>query len=218
MLSFLLSDSTYDSFLNTLVKGFSPSTLKSFNKTISFPFRRKYLTRKLTPYLEDSSQVLDLGSSDGKLAASIQRELITRQKQVKFIGCDIHVQPETFIPIMQYDGQRLPFEDNSFDCVLIVDVLHHTNNPRQVLQEAKRVSRRNILIKDHYWSNEKDFTRLKYADYIGNNPYGIPLPYNFLTQREWQSLIEECKLSIVERKTYQLVVDPCKHIIFKLRV
>ncbi len=194
MLSFLLSDSTYDSFLNTLVNGFSQSTLKSFNETISFPLRRKYLTRKLTPYLEDSSQVLDLGSSDGKLAASIQRELINQPKNVQFIGCDIHVQPETFIPIVQYDGQRLPFEDNSFDCVLIVDVLHHTNNPGQVLQEAKRVSRQNILIKDHYWSNEKDFTRLKYADYIGNNPYGIPLPYNFLTQRERFHAVKICRL------------------------
>ncbi|MGF1541202.1 MAG: class I SAM-dependent methyltransferase [Pleurocapsa sp.] len=218
MLSFLLSDSTYDSFFKTLVKGVSPSTFKFLNETILFPFRRKYLTRKLSPYLEDNSQVLDLGSSDGKLAASIQKELINRETKVTFVGCDIHVQPETFIPIVQYDGQRLPFEDNSFDCVLIVDVLHHTNNPGQVLQEAKRVSRQNILLKDHYWSNEKDFTRLKYADYIGNNPYGIPLPYNFLTQPEWQNLIEECQLSIVECKTCKLVVDPCKHIIFKLRV
>lgn len=218
MLSFLLSDSTYDSFFKTLVKGVSPSTLKTSNETILFPFRRKYLTQTLAPYLEDSSQVLDLGSSDGKLAASIQRKLMNREKNVKFIGCDIHVQPKTYIPILRYDGQRLPFEDNSFDCVLLVDVLHHTDNPGQVLQEAKRVSRQNILIKDHYWNTEKDFTRLKYADYIGNNPYGIALPYNFLTQPEWQNLIEQCQLSIVERKTYQLVVDPCKHIIFKLKV
>ncbi len=218
MFGYIFSDSTYDSFLNNLVKGFSSSSLKTFNEQFVFPFRRKYLSRKLAPYLENNNHVLDLGSSDGRLASSIKNQLEKEEKKINFTGCDIHVQPKTYIPIVEYDGKRLPFEDNSFDCVLIVDVLHHTDKPSKVLKEAKRVSKKNILIKDHYWKTKKDFIRLKHADYIGNYPYGIPLPNNFLNKKDWQSLIKECQLSVIESDTYKMTLDPCKHIIYRLTV
>lgn len=218
MIGFLFSDSTYDSFLAKVVKSFSTSTLKTFNNNFLFPLRRKYLSQKLYPYLEDNKNILDLGSSDGRLAASIQKILQNETKKVKFIGCDIHVQPKTFIPIVSYNGKHLPFDDNSFDCVLIVDVLHHTNDYLEVLKEAKRVSRKNILVKDHYWDTAKDFITLKHADYIGNHPYGIPLPNNFLNLESWYDLFEDCQLTIIDNKTYKIFLDPCKHVVFKLEV
>jgi SAM-dependent methyltransferase len=117
-------------------------------------------------------------------------------------------------------GHRLPFAENTFDCVLITDVLHHTDNPLEILKEAKRVSRRYVLIKDHYGSNPKDFSRLKFADYIGNKPYGIRLPYGFLTRNEWINLVQnDCGFSIVAYKTFRFnFIDPCKHILLKVKV
>jgi len=220
MLGLLLSDTTYASLLNRFSKSFSQSTLRSLNGKILFPLRRWYLTRILAPYLQDSKNVLDLGSSDGRLVAQIQKELATQEKSIQFTGCDIHVQPKTHIPIVQYDGYRLPFADRTFDCVLIVDVLHHTDNPLQVLQEAKRVSSRYILIKDHYWNSSKDFSRLKFADYIGNKPYGIHLSYGFFTQGDWINLVQNtCNLPIVTYKTFRFnFLDPCKHILLKVEV
>jgi len=220
MLGLLLSDSTYASFLNGFVKSFSQPTLQSLNEKILFPLRRWYLTRILTSYLRDSKNVLDLGSSDGRLAVKIQKKLAVQGKSIQFMGCDIHVQPKTCIPIIQYDGYRLPFADNTFDCVLIVDVLHHTDNPLRVLQEAKRVSSRYVLIKDHYWNSSKDFSRLKFADYIGNKPYGIQLPYRFLTRNDWITLVQNtCNLSIIAYKTFRFnFFDPCKHVLLKVEV
>ncbi|BDI14459.1 hypothetical protein ANSO36C_02610 [Nostoc cf. commune SO-36] len=112
--------------------------------------------------------ILDLGTSNGSLAASIKKELSKNSLAPQIIGCDTHVQPETFIPIVHYDGYTLPSEDNYFDNVMIIDVFHHADNARRLLEEAKRVSRQHILIKDHYWKSSKDFTSLKFADYIGN--------------------------------------------------
>jgi len=218
MFGLLLSDSTYASFLNRFVKSFSPSTFHLLNENFLFPLRRWYLTRILTPYLRNSKNVLDLGSSDGRLAVKIQKKVAVQGKSIRFMGCDIHVQPKTCIPIIQYDGYRLPFADNTFDCVLIVDVLHHTDNPLRVLQEAKRVSSRYVLIKDHYWSDSKDFSRLKFADYIGNKPYGIQLTYRFLTRNDWINLVQDCcDFSIIEYKTFRFnFFDPCKHVLLKL--
>ena len=43
-------------------------------------------------------------------------------------------------------GEKLPFEDNSFDTVILFEVLEHVQGPERVLREAKRVSAGNILI------------------------------------------------------------------------
>jgi SAM-dependent methyltransferase len=43
-------------------------------------------------------------------------------------------------------GEKLPFEDNSFDTVIMFEVLEHVQYPERVLREAKRVSAGNILI------------------------------------------------------------------------
>src|SRR5262245_41891705 len=38
-----------------------------------------------------------------------------------------------------YEGDRLPFEDGSFDTVLSIQVLEHTPRPRQLVAEMARV-------------------------------------------------------------------------------
>lgn len=43
-------------------------------------------------------------------------------------------------------GDYLDFEDDSFDTVLLFEVLEHLKNPLQLLKEAKRVARKNVLI------------------------------------------------------------------------
>jgi SAM-dependent methyltransferase len=43
-------------------------------------------------------------------------------------------------------GKELPFGDDSFDTVILFEVLEHVQDPEQVLREAKRVSAGNILI------------------------------------------------------------------------
>lgn len=220
MISLLLSDSTYDRFLGVVAKTLPNSLLSFLNEKLLFPMRRGHLTRRLSLYLNDSSNILDLGASDGRLASNLWRKQASRGKAVKFTGCDVHVQPASFIPIEKYDGYRLPFDDNSFDCVLIVDVLHHTQTPLEILKEASRVSSKYILIKDHYYRGAKDFSRLSFADYIGNQPYGISLPYKFLKCREWLDMIQNsCGLSIIDFETFRYnFIDPCNHVLFKIDV
>ncbi|TVP61242.1 MAG: class I SAM-dependent methyltransferase [Nodularia sp. (in: Bacteria)] len=214
-----LSDSTFESLTNRIIKLFSDSTFKALNERILFPLRIHYLTKILASYFSESRMILDLGTSNGSLAANIKKTLIKRSLTPKFIGCDTHIQPESFIPIVRYDGYNLPFDDNHFDTVMIIDVFHHAENPQRLLEEAKRVSRKNILIKDHYWKSSKDFTSLKFADYIGNQPYGIHLPYSFLTEESWYDMIAQFELEVLESRKFRYnFVDPCRHILFNLKV
>ncbi|MFC1627372.1 class I SAM-dependent methyltransferase [Patescibacteria group bacterium] len=188
--------------------------MKWINETVGFPLRSKYLVKFLYPYLKNTNKVLDLGSSSGRLAKDLSKYL----PNVNFVGVDTHVPSKTFIPVKKYDGKRLPFPNNSFDCVMMIDVLHHSNNPEMIIKEAKRVSRKFVLIKDHYWKNKLDFLLLKFADYIGNKPYGIPLPYNFLKITNWKKIIKNTKLKITKSQKFHLCfLDFCNHIIYLLK-
>ncbi|GAH77252.1 unnamed protein product, partial [marine sediment metagenome] len=43
------------------------------------------------------------------------------------------------------DAHHLPFNDNSFDSVVIGELLEHVTNPVQVLKQATRVSRKKVI-------------------------------------------------------------------------
>ncbi|MEA2090618.1 MAG: class I SAM-dependent methyltransferase [Thermoproteota archaeon] len=185
---------------------------KLFNEKVSLPSRFQRLSAILNLFLKGSNEILDVGSRYGRLAYRIEKETGKH-----FIGVDVHPQSRAFIPIVKCDGARLPFENNSFDCVIIIDVLHHDSNPNNIIKEAKRVTKKYILIKDHYWKNKFDLKLLKTFDYISNFPYGISLPYNYIQTERWNKLFEQNNLKVVIMKKFRYsLFDLCKHVIFKL--
>lgn len=219
LLSLMLSDGTYDRFLFGSVQRLPPDLLRFLNEKFLFPIRRWHLTRILSPYIKSCSSVLDLGASDGRLAAQIVTHLRSCSPDIEFTGCDVKIQPTTHIPIVEYDGRHIPFADNSFDCVMLIDVLHHSEDPFQVLTEARRVSRRIVLAKDHYWISKKDFSRLKAVDYLGNMPFEIPLPFRFLTMDAWKDLLQHTGFAAITSHTFRYnLFDPCKHVVFRVEV
>jgi SAM-dependent methyltransferase len=56
--------------------------------------------------------------------------------KVSIAGIDVLLRPERQIEVTEFDGTTIPFADSSFDVVMFVDVLHHTNNPDVLLAEA----------------------------------------------------------------------------------
>ena len=188
-------------------------TLRFVNEDIMFPRRYAFLTAELSPFLQGVRSILDVGSSNGRLIQQIASGL----GDVSVSGVDINVQPNSVIPIRAYDGKVLPYADGSFECVLLIDVLHHAEDPEALLAEASRVASKNVLIKDHYWNNQLDWFVLKWADYFGNHPLGITLPYNYLNVAAWHRAFTHAQLEILSEKAFmKLSYDPCKHIIYHL--
>jgi SAM-dependent methyltransferase len=100
-------------------------------------------------------------------------------------GIDVLLREESAIPVAKYDGQSIPHLDDSFDTVLLVDVLHHTDEPMGLLREALRVARRSVLIKDHCRDGFLAGPTLRFMDWVGNSAYGVHLPYNYWSKSEW---------------------------------
>ncbi len=71
------------------------------------------------------------------------------------------------------------------DTVMLVDVLHHANDPMELLREARRVTRRAVIIKDHTLEGFCAGVTLRFMDRIGNEKHGVSLPYNYWTKAQW---------------------------------
>ena len=50
------------------------------------------------------------------------------------------------IDFVVFDANNLPFLDESFDTVMMIDVLEHLEDPVSALKEAKRVARKKLLL------------------------------------------------------------------------
>ncbi len=92
--------------------------------------------------------VLDVGCGDGFLL----KKLLEKNKDVKVLGLDIspialEKAKENGIECKLFDiTERLPFENNSFESVLLLDVLEHMFQPKPVLKEAVRVASKYVYI------------------------------------------------------------------------
>lgn len=160
-----------------------------------FDRRRNVLARRLAALLPSGSRLLDVGCGDGSLGALLGSLVPGLHVE----GVEVHARPDCAVPFQLFDGQHLPFPDNSFDLCLFVDVLHHSPAPVVILQDACRVSRKFVLVKDHLSESHFDYWTLRLMDWVGNAPHGVSLPYNYLSRAQWDEAFRQS--SLVSRST-----------------
>ncbi|MES2499596.1 MAG: methyltransferase domain-containing protein [Pseudomonadota bacterium] len=158
--------------------------------------RVQQISKNISNMIPDGSMsVLDVGAGTGEMAQAVQ----SFRPELLFTGVDVYIRPKTFIPVVKYDGSILPFDDNSFDVVIIVDVLHHCKEPVSVLKECARVSRQYVVIKDHVSDSVLDSKILAFMDWVGNRAHGVVLPYNYLSSSDWSSAFDRAGISSVNQ-------------------
>ena len=156
--------------------------------------RVQVLSQHLADVTPPDARVLDIGCGDGLIGALIQEH----RPDVRVSGIDIGVRPETHIPVREFDGLSIPYGDKSVDVVMLVDVLHHAEDPHRLLAEAVRVARRALVLKDVTPLGPASDATLRFMDWVGNARHGVPLPYRFWSQLEWRQEFAELGLGVEE--------------------
>lgn len=91
-------------------------------------------------------RILDFGCATGDYCLELKR------LGYDCVAVDIN---EEYIKIARQKGvdarlirDKLPFDDNSFDTVIMFELLEHLQEPDKILEEAKRVAKKNITNND----------------------------------------------------------------------
>lgn len=156
-----------------------------------FGRRVEALARHLAEALPENASVLDVGCGSGDIAAAV----MALRPDVRIAGIDVLVRPGTKIPVTGFSGGTIPHGDKSFDAVIFVDVLHHADDPQLLLNEARRVAGKMVLVKDHLAENALQHFLLKLMDWVGNRPHGVVLKYEYWSRAQWSGAFEKAGLT-----------------------
>lgn len=169
------------------------------NLHAGYIFRRRVhrLCRHLVKLIPERARILDVGCGDGLLTSLLKKH----RSDIEVHGIDVLVRSQTHIPVKQFGGCVIPYEDACFDIVMFVDVLHHTKDPLSLLREAARVARKAIVVKDHCLKGLLASATLQFMDHVGNARHAVALPYHYWSQQQWDAACNNLRLKIALRET-----------------
>jgi len=149
-------------------------------------WREKPIIDLLHPFLADVGEVLDIGAGGCQIA-----HLISVTHQVDVTAVDIVDHRVTDVPLTLYDGETLPFDDNSFDVSLLIFVLHHAVDPERLIREALRVTRSTLLIVEDAPKNVVEKVFWRSWDYLLNHGAhnDISIAHDARGTKEWSDLL-----------------------------
>jgi ubiquinone/menaquinone biosynthesis C-methylase UbiE len=146
--------------------------------------------RQIESFLSEGSSLLDIGSGKG-MVSHILRE---RGYEVSSLDVQDRSLAGTVAPLL-YDGCTIPFDADTFDCALLLTVLHHTPDPALVLREAARVAHQVIVIEDVFSHPVQ-----KHLTFFTDSLFNLEFrghPHSNKTNLEWLRTYEELGLELI---------------------
>ena len=154
--------------------------------------RTDVLAGRLAELLPRDASVLDVGTGDGLIA----RKVLDLRPDLALRAVEVLVRPDQHVPVEAFDGRTLPYADGSFDTVMLVDVLHHDDDPAALLAEAQRVSRGIVVLKDVMAEGLLSGETLHLMERLANTAHGISIPDTFWSRSEWDATFSRLGLAV----------------------
>lgn len=108
--------------------------------------RRELVIALLAKYCRPGCEMLDIGCGPGLLLKELKAKGYQAQG-IDMSGLAVaYCRNKGLSDVQQGSATALPFTDNSFDVILLLDVLEHIENDKAALAEAKRVLKHDGLI------------------------------------------------------------------------
>ncbi|RYU85882.1 class I SAM-dependent methyltransferase [Mucilaginibacter terrigena] len=134
------------------------------------------------------NKVLEVGAGDG----SILKKLSDYNFAPEYHAVEIsesgvaHIKArdiKNLVSVQEFDGYKLPFEDDSFDLVILSHVLEHVEHERLLLREIKRVSKNFVIEVPIDYKPNVD-KRIKHFMAYGHINVYTPTSLRYLLQTE----------------------------------
>lgn len=161
--------------------------------------RAESIFSQIQPYLQQHAgqRILDFGAGDGGVT-----RLIFERVSPNTAGIDVRAYGKHNVPIQAYDGRTIPFADNTFDCIVSTNVLHHADDNQQCLEEFRRVLRQQgsaVIIETVPLGESEEEARRNWDltflnDYFYNrllHDADVPVPGTFETFQGWGRRLEK---------------------------
>jgi len=174
-------------------------------KKIIYKFARaraELIFCSLKEFLKNEETLLDIGCGSCNIIE------VLNENNLNVVALDIkNLSIINGIKPIVYDGKRMPFVDNTFDCSMILTVLHHTTQQKELLDEAMRVTKRKIIVLEDIYTNKIDRYVTQFVDSIIN--LELRHPRTNRTDSEWRLFFKSLGLRIVN------VRFPKRYLVFK---
>lgn len=181
-------------------------------------WRESPIVAHMRPHLGGVTNALDIGAGGCRIA-----ELIQLSEGIDVTAVDVVDHNLTSLPLMLYDGKRLPFNDDEFDVSFLVFVLHHAQEQVDLLREAIRVTRSTVLIVEDMPGNaiERGFWRA-WDNLLNHCRHDdIDIAHRALSLHEWQQVILEAGAStrtVIEFRTAFPVLRTYPHVLLSVPI
>jgi SAM-dependent methyltransferase len=118
--------------------------LSASNMDIYFPLKKKVDIISIITEKYFQGKLLDIGCGE----MPYKNMVLDINGNINYIGVDIHspIYKDRGNPDFFWDGKELPFDDDSINCSMLIEVLEHIPDPYVVLNESKRVLKKGGLL------------------------------------------------------------------------
>ncbi len=175
--------------------------------------RALQIVPKVLPYIKKKDRILDLGCGTGAISRLIKTK---NGNDLTLVDVQFNNMCDQF-PVIIYDGKKLPFKKNQFSTTLLITVLHHSQNPKQLLDQVATVTSGNIIIIEDIFTDILGRVITFIGDCIVN--WEIHPIFRNHTKAEWIRIFQNSGLKILEVKEFKLrcIGFPFKLAIFVTR-
>lgn len=166
--------------------------------------RENEIGGRVAPHLRPGWTVLDVGSGTGRMA-----RWLADRSGVRPVLCDVtefgnRVRELPFIRME--DPLALPADDEAYDAVMLLFVLHHIERweeQERLVREAARVARRRVVIVEDTPVSRLDRAFNVAWDWLLNLRHGVPTPFTFRDVEGWRAVFGRAGLRVRTADTYR---------------